>query len=102
CEWYGLALATPELCKLAIIASSLVKKSGSGGDVAASAYGGWVLYRAYNREWLKAEVEMIESGDSSLCELMQRKWPRFEVKRLKVGGGLRLLVGWTGSPASSA
>ncbi len=102
CEWYGLALATPELCKLAIIASSLVKKSGSGGDVAASAYGGWVLYRAYNREWLKAEVEMIESGDSSLCELLQKKWPRFEVKRLKVGGGLRLLVGWTGSPASSA
>lgn len=102
CEWYGLAIATPELCKLAIIASSLVKKSGSGGDVAASAYGGWVLYRAYNREWLKAEVEMIESGDSSLCELMQKKWPRFEVKRLKVGGGLRLLVGWTGSPASSA
>ena len=102
CEWYGLALATSELCKLAIIASSLVKKSGSGGDVAASAYGGWVLYRAYNREWLKAEVEMIESGDSSLCELMQKKWPRFEVKRLKVGGGLRLLVGWTGNPASSA
>lgn len=102
CEWYGLALATPELCKLAIIASSLVKKSGSGGDVAASAYGGWVLYRAYNREWLKAEVEMIESGDSSLCELMQRKWPRFEVKRLKVGASFRLLVGWTGSPASSA
>ena len=102
CKWYGLALATPELCKLAIIASSLVKKSGSGGDVAASAYGGWVLYRAYNREWLKAEVEMIESGDSSLHELLQKKWPRFVVKRLKVGGGLRLLVGWTGSPASSA
>lgn len=102
CKWYGLTLATPELCKLAIIASSLVKKSGSGGDVAASAYGGWVMYRAYNREWLKAEVEMIESSDSSLHELLQKKWPRFEVKRLKVGASLRLLVGWTGSPASSA
>lgn len=102
CKWYGLTLATPELCKLAIIASSLVKKSGSGGDVAASAYGGWVMYRAYNREWLKAEVEMIESGDSSLHELLQKKWPRFVVKRLKVGAGFRLLVGWTGSPASSA
>ncbi|UQA80770.1 type 2 isopentenyl-diphosphate Delta-isomerase [Gardnerella piotii] len=102
CKWYGLTLATPELCKLAIIASSLVKKSGSGGDVAASAYGGWVMYRAYNREWLKAEVEMIENGDSSLHELLQKKWPRFVVKRLKVGAGLRLLVGWTGSPASSA
>lgn len=102
CKWYGLTLATPELCKLAIIASSLVKKSGSGGDVAASAYGGWVMYRAYNREWLKAEVEMIESGDSSLHELLQKKWPRFVVKRLKVGAGLRLLVGWTGSTASSA
>lgn len=102
CKWYGLTLTTPELCKLAIIASSLVKKSGSGGDVAASVYGGWVIYRAYNREWLKAEVEMIESGDSSLHELLQKKWPRFVVKRLKVGAGLRLLVGWTGSPASSA
>lgn len=102
CKWYGLTLTTPELCKLAIIASSLVKKSGSGGDVAASAYGGWVMYRAYNREWLKAEVEMIESGDSSLHELLQKKWPRFVVKRLKVGATLRLLVGWTGSPASSA
>ena len=60
------------------------------------------MYRAYNREWLKAEVEMIESGDSSLHELLQKKWPRFVVKRLKVGAGLRLLVGWTGSPASSA
>lgn len=102
CKWYGLTLATPELCKLAIIASSLVKKSGSGGDVAASTYGGWVMYRAYNREWLKAEVEMIESGDSSLHELLQKKWPRFVVKRLRVGASLRLLVGWTGSPASSA
>lgn len=102
CKWYGLTLTTPELCKLAIIASSLVKKSGSGGDVAASAYGGWVMYRAYNREWLEAEIEMIESGDSSLHKLLRKKWPRFEVKRLKVGEGLRLLVGWTGNPASSA
>lgn len=102
CKWYGLTLTTPELCKLAIIASSLVKKSGSGGDVAASAYGGWVMYRAYNREWLEAEIEMIEIGDSSLHKLLRKKWPRFEVKRLKVGEGLRLLVGWTGNPASSA
>ncbi|WP_422119376.1 type 2 isopentenyl-diphosphate Delta-isomerase [Gardnerella sp. DNF00354] len=102
CKWYGLTLTTPELCKLAIIASSLVKKSGSGGDVAASTYSGWVMYRAYNREWLEAEIEMIESGDSSLHKLLRKKWPRFEVKRLKVGAGLRLLVGWTGSPASSA
>lgn len=102
CKWYGLTLTTPELCKLAIIASSLVKKSGSGGDVAASTYGGWVMYRAYNREWLEAEIEMIESGDSSLHKLLRKKWPRFEVKRLKVGAGLRLLVGWTGNPASSA
>lgn len=102
CKWYGLTLTTPELCKLAIIASSLVKKSGSGGDVAASTYGGWVMYRAYNREWLEAEIEMIESGDSSLHKLLRKKWPRFEVKRLKAGAGLRLLVGWTGNPASSA
>ena len=102
CKWYDLDLSTPEICKLALIASSSVKKSGSGGDVAASSHGGWIMYRAYNREWLEAELMLVKSGCSDFGELLHKKWPRLEVKRLNVDKSLKLLVGWTGSPASSA
>lgn len=102
CEWYGLSVSTPTVAKLALIVSSKVAKSGSGGDVAASAYGGWIMYRAYNREWLGAELTLVESGESSFSKLLRKKWPRLEVRRLNVSPSLKLLVGWTGSPASSA
>lgn len=102
CEWYGLSVSTPTIAKLALIVSSTVAKSGSGGDVAASAYGGWIMYRAYNREWLGAELTLVESGESSFSKLLRKKWPRLEVRRLNVSPSLKLLVGWTGSPASSA
>ncbi len=102
CEWYGLDLSTPDICKLALIASAYVKGSGSGGDIAASVYGGWITYRAYNRDWLKAEIELVNSGDSDLHKLVSKKWPRLEVKRLDINPCVNLLVGWTGTPASSA
>lgn len=72
CKWYDLNLSTPEICKLALIASSSVKKSGSGGDVAASSYGGWIMYRAYNREWLEAELALVKSGCSDFDELLHK------------------------------
>lgn len=102
CEFYKLNLSIQNICKLALIASSLVKKSGSGGDVAASVYGGWIMYRAYDRDWLSAELELVKSGESSFGKLLREKWPRLEVKRLDIRSDIKLLVGWTGSPASSA
>lgn len=102
CKWYGLKLETSMISKLSLIASSTVKKSGSGGDVAASSCGGVILYRAYNREWLGAELSLINSGDSDFDKLLHKKWPRLEIKRINVPETLKLLVGWTGSPASSA
>lgn len=102
CKWYDLDISTPDICKLALIASALVEGSGSGGDVAASVYGGWIMYRAYYRDWLKAEIEMVNSGDLDFHKLVRKKWPRLEVKRLNVNPSLRLLVGWTGIPSSSS
>lgn len=102
CKWYGLKPDVPTICKLSLIASSMVKRSGSGGDVAASSCGGWILYRAYNREWLESELGLIKSGESDFSKLLRKKWPRLEFKRINVSKTLKLLVGWTGSPASSA
>ena len=36
CKWYGLKPDVATICKLSLITSSMVKRSGSGGDVAAS------------------------------------------------------------------
>ncbi|WP_019260763.1 type 2 isopentenyl-diphosphate Delta-isomerase [Gardnerella greenwoodii] len=102
CKWYGLKSDVPTICKLSLIASSMVKKSGSGGDVAASSCGGWILYRAYDRDWLESELGLIKSGESDFSKLLRKKWPRLEFKRINVPKTLKLLVGWTGSPASSA
>lgn len=102
CKWYGLKPDVPTICKLSLIASSMVKKSGSGGDVAASSCGGWILYRAYDRDWLESELGLIKSGESDFSKLLCKKWPRLEFKRINVPKTLKLLVGWTGSPASSA
>lgn len=102
CQWYDLPLDTPQLCKLAMVASASVKGSGSGGDVACSMYGGWIGYHAYDRAWLQAEISRVESGDSTLQALLQRPWPRLNVHRLRVHPCVQLFVGWTGSPASSA
>ena len=102
CKWYGLKPDVPTICKLSLIASSMVKKSGSGGDVAASSCGGWILYRAYDRDWLESELGLIKSGESDFSKLLRKKWPRLEFKRINVSKTLKLLVGWTGSPASSA
>ncbi|EIK85680.1 type 2 isopentenyl-diphosphate Delta-isomerase [Gardnerella greenwoodii] len=102
CKWYGLKPDMSTICKLSLIASSMVKKSGSGGDVAASSCGGWILYRAYDRDWLESELGLIKSGESNFSKLLRKKWPRLEFKRINVPKTLKLLVGWTGSPASSA
>lgn len=102
CKWYGLKPDVPTICKLSLIASSMVKRSGSGGDVAASSCVGWILYRAYDREWLESELGLIKSGESDFSKLLRKKWPRLEFKRINVSKTLKLLVGWTGSPASSA
>lgn len=102
CKWYGLKPDISTICKLSLIASSMVKKSGSGGDVAASSCGGWILYRAYDRDWLESELGLIKSGESDFSKLLRKKWPRLEFKRINVPKTLKLLVGWTGSPASSA
>lgn len=102
CKWYGLKPDISTICKLSLIASSMVKKSGSGGDVAASSCGGWILYRAYDRDWLESELGLIKSGESDFSKLLRKKWPRLEFKRINVPKTLKLLVGWTGSPASSS
>ena len=97
CAHYGLDLSRMEQLKLALLASIEVQRSGSGGDVAASMFGGWIAYTAFDRDWAR-----LARAHQSLVELLSVEWPGLSVRRVAPPDGLRLLVGWTGSPASTS
>ncbi len=64
CAHYGLDLSRMEQLKLALLASIEVQRSGSGGDVAACMFGGWIAYTAFDREWARREGPPISGGTS--------------------------------------
>ncbi|RMI13903.1 phosphomevalonate kinase [Cellulomonas triticagri] len=93
-RFYDLGLPTLHLLKLALLATVQVNPMGSGGDVAASLYGGWIRYAALDRDWLRAQ-----SGP--ITDLLAAEWPGLAVRRLPTPESMRLVVGWTGVPAST-
>jgi phosphomevalonate kinase len=103
-RFYELGLPTLQLLKLALLATVQVNPMGSGGDVAASLYGGWIRYAALDRDWLRAAVaggSAAAGGPGPLTALLDADWPGLAVRRLPTPRSMRLVVGWTGVPAST-
>lgn len=96
-DFYQLGMSAPQLYKLAAIAHLEVQGNGSLGDIAASVYGGWIAYRSFDKEWLAVARQQF-----TLSELLTMDWPRLQIELLTPPSNLRLLVGWTGSPASTS
>lgn len=96
-EFYSLSLPRDQLLRLALLATIDVQRSGSGGDVAASLFGGWIAYTAFDRQWARER-----RADTPIDELLAMPWPGLGVRRLTPPHGARLVVGWTGTPASTA
>ncbi|MFG2603354.1 phosphomevalonate kinase [Streptomyces sp. NPDC048514] len=92
----GLTLSDEERFRLALLATAEIDPKGSGGDLAASTWGGWIAYRAPDRRAVLALAR-----DSGVEEALRAPWPGFEVRRLPAPEGLSLEVGWTGNPAST-
>lgn len=97
CEFYELPMDKPKLFKLAAIAHLSVQGNGSLGDIAASVYGGWIAYHSFDRDWLNRQREK-----STLTELLGMDWPDLKIDLLTPPRDLRLMIGWTGSPASTS
>lgn len=97
CQFYHLPLNKDRLFKLAAIAHLDVQGNGSLGDIAASVYGGWIAYRSFDREWLKSA-----RYEESLTKLIDLSWPELDIRPLTPPNNLKLLIGWTGSPASTS
>ena len=104
-RFYGLVLDDMAVYKLALLATDAVQPIGSGGDIAASSFTGWVAYTSPARAWLHQVSGAPGTGNSpggsaGLSELVRMDWPLLSIRRLPAPG-LRLSVGWTGSPAST-
>ncbi|NQX10301.1 phosphomevalonate kinase [Microbacteriaceae bacterium VKM Ac-2855] len=96
-EFYRLDLSRTQILKLAILSTVDVNPAASGGDVAASVFGGWLRYSSPDR----LHVRDVRHGSGVLAALRD-PWRGLELDRLAPPSSLRLLVGWTGKPASTA
>jgi phosphomevalonate kinase len=92
----GLRLTAEERLKLALLATTSLDPRASGGDVAASTYGGWIRYQAPDR----ARVAAL-AARAGVAGALAERWPDLAVRRVPPPAGLLLQVGWTGTPASS-
>ena len=97
CQFYHLPMDKNKLFKLAAIAHLSVQGNGSLGDIAASVYGGWIAYHSFDRQWLH-----LQQAQSSLSDLLTMPWPDLKIELLTPPAALRLMIGWTGSPASTS
>lgn len=92
----GCALTKDLLFKLAAISHMRVQKNGSGGDIAACVYTGYIAYTAFDKDWLQEEV-----NDKKICAVAEESWPKLNVVPLTAPDDMDLLIGWTGIPAST-
>lgn len=98
-EFYGLGLDRTAVFKVALLATIRVSPAASGGDLAASTFGGWIGYSAPDRTVL--------AGRSSIAPVAPllddaAVWEGLRIVRLPPPEDLRFVVGWTGEPASTA
>jgi len=95
-QFYDLPYSSLLVYKLATLAHLTVKSNGSFGDLAAASFTGWIAYSSFDRDWVIAKKEQL-----STSELIQLDWPYLYIERLNQPKNLKLLIGWTGSPAST-
>ena len=98
---HGIGIETGEeknvLFKLSIVAHYFAQgKIGSGFDVAASTFGGALIYRRFDAEWLQKELR-----GKSVHEVANEKWPGLEYRNLKLPKKMVIMVGFTGRSAST-
>jgi phosphomevalonate kinase len=93
----GVELSPDARFRLAMLATARRDTGSSGGDLAASVWGGWIAYHAPDRG---AVLDMAQRR--GIEEMMRAPWPGFGLRRLPPPRGLALEVGWTGQPASTS
>ncbi|MFB7502304.1 phosphomevalonate kinase [Streptomyces broussonetiae] len=96
-SYCGLELSADERYRLAMLATARIDPKASGGDLAASTWGGWIAYQAPDRSFVLDLARRV-----GVDRTIGAPWPGHEVRRLPAPDGLALQVGWTGEPVSTA
>lgn len=96
CQFYNIKLNPLQVFKLAAIVHTNMNSNGSGGDLAAAIYQGFILYRSFDKNWLKDKLNTY-----SIKDIINENWPFLEIEKLQKPKDLQILVGWTGKPAST-
>ncbi|WP_246202653.1 phosphomevalonate kinase [Virgibacillus doumboii] len=84
--------------KLAAVAHVKTQGSGSGADVAASSYGGFLQYASFQADWLQKAYKNTDS----VTQLVEEKWPYLSLNPIKLPENVHMCIGWTGTPASTS
>ncbi|MFC4559615.1 phosphomevalonate kinase [Virgibacillus kekensis] len=84
--------------KLAAISHVKTQGSGSGADVAASSYGGFLRYSSFQADWLLQEYKRSET----VSELLVGDWPYLSLEPITLPEDVIMCIGWTGNPASTS
>ena len=95
--FYDLQMDKMTQFKIAALAHLAVQGNGSCGDIAASCFGGWIAFSTFDSRWVKEKQKKW-----TLNELIASDWPCLSIQPLEAPKNLRLLIGWTGSPASTS
>jgi len=98
-DFFGYRANKEEVYKLSTIAHYFAQgKVGSAFDVAASAYGGLLVYSRFDPVWL---INKMEKGER-LLDIVKEKWPSLVIEPLNIPDDFQLLVGWTKESASTS
>lgn len=91
-------LSLDKIFKLSAIAHLKTQKNGSGADIAAAVYGGWIEYSTFSTKWILNKLKQEEK----LTQIINESWPNLLINKLVPPSFLKLVVGWTKQPASTA
>ena len=102
-KFYGKDIEKREskekIYKLSTIIHYLAQgKVGSGFDIAASTFGGVLVYKRFDPQWLKTQFKRKKD----LKEIIKENWPAFYIESLKIPNNFNLLLGWTGESSSTS
>lgn len=93
----GVELSPDARFRLAMLATARRDPGSSGGDLAASVWGGWIVYHAPDRAVVLDTAQRL-----GIDGMLRAPWPGFRLRRLRPPRGLALEVGWSGQPASTS
>jgi phosphomevalonate kinase len=83
--------------KLSCIAHFLGQgKIGSAFDVAASTFGGALIYKRFDAKWLEQEMK-----SKKISEVVDEQWPHLYFEQLKLPKDFGVVVGFSGKSAST-